>query len=64
MDAPNVTGFLMSDAIQLLKNWNEKVEIIETETKCAKPKEEIGNELRVLNQKNNGNQIYLTVSYF
>ncbi len=35
MDAPNVTGFLMNDAIQLLKTWNKKVEITEIENKMC-----------------------------
>lgn len=65
MKTPDVTGFLLDDAREVLKGWNSNIEIREVETKSPKDKNEFPvEEVRVIKQKNDENTVFLTIAYF
>jgi len=65
MKMPDVTGFLLDDAREILKNWNSDIEIKEVISKSPKDKNNFPvEEVRVINQNNDENTIILTIAYF
>lgn len=65
MKAPDVTGFLLEDALTLLSQWNTETEIQTIETRSPKVHASVtGDEIRVLKQVGDCQRMVLTIATF
>lgn len=65
MSMPDVTGYLLDEALALLKAWDPTADVLTHETKSPKPsKDAYYDEMRVLKQVRTDAAIELTIALF
>lgn len=65
MKSPDVTGYLLDQAVAILKDWHAAIEIQTFETRSPKKQDEVNkDEVRVLKQEGDHCKMVLTIALF